>query len=307
MAKDKLPSSSEDESGASGKQKDIEFNGMVVRSPGWKDPVSALRWSKFFLVATGIFWGLTMQLMFYEGGAHPLTALPNLDWYIGMMLVYSGRLFRARDTRYAQLRHKEMLPIGICDFIGTMGTTVGLDLAGSAIFGIIFSSVTVWSALFTCLILKKCQTKIKIAGIMLVVFGLALPCFDSSAGEHVDSDGDGDGTVDVNNDGVGEVSEVKWGILLTTLGTLFYGLEYCLCERMYSVYDKPSDSKALCFYTGAWGLFFTLVWMAFITIPRWEERIKPPAQSIACLRARALHVVSLNAAARDVGAGGRSW
>jgi hypothetical protein len=60
-----------------------------------------------------------------------------------MMLVYSGRLFHARDTRYAQLRHREMIPIGICDFIGTMGTTIGLEFAGSAIFGIIFSSVTV--------------------------------------------------------------------------------------------------------------------------------------------------------------------
>ena len=70
-------SSSDEEPSANDTQK---FGDMVIRSPGWKNPAVALRWSKFFLVATGIFWGLCMQLIYYQGGGHPLTALPNVDW-----------------------------------------------------------------------------------------------------------------------------------------------------------------------------------------------------------------------------------
>ena len=141
---------------------------------------SRLFWAKFWLVATGVWWGICMQLLFYQGAGHPLAMLPNVDWYIGMMGVYAGRLCRrpqsqAAAKQYAVIKHRHVIPIAICDYLGTVGTTIGLELAGSAIFGIIFSSVTVWTALFTCLILKKAQSPIKMAGIATVVIGLAVP------------------------------------------------------------------------------------------------------------------------------------
>ena len=71
----------------------------------------------------------------------------QLDWYIGMMLVYAGRLCSPRKAyaHYATIKQRHVVPIAICDYLGTVGTTIGLELAGSAIFGIIFSSVTVWT------------------------------------------------------------------------------------------------------------------------------------------------------------------
>ena len=100
-----------------------------------------------------------MQLLFYAGAGSPLAMLPNLDWYVGMMMVYAGRLCArsGEHAHYATIKQRHVIPIALCDFLGTAGTTIGLELAGSAIFGIIFSSVTVWAALFTCLILKKAQ------------------------------------------------------------------------------------------------------------------------------------------------------
>jgi hypothetical protein len=88
---------------------------------------SRLFWAKFWLVATGVWWGVCMQLLFYEGAGHPLAMLPNLDWYIGMMLVYGGRLCTPRSayTHYATIRQRHVLPIAVCDFLGTVGTTMG--------------------------------------------------------------------------------------------------------------------------------------------------------------------------------------
>ena len=42
------------------------------------------------------------------------------------------------------------------------------------------------------------------------------------------------------------------GIVLTSFGTLFYALEYTLCERAYLLYELPVDSGAICFQTGVW-------------------------------------------------------
>lgn len=224
------------------------------------DSSSRLAWAKFWLVATGVYWGVCMQLIFYQGAGHPMAMLPNLDWYVGMMLVYAGRLCQGRETkaRYATVRQRHVLPIAVCDYIGTVGTTVGLVLSGSALFGIIYSSVTVWTALFTCLILRKSQTLVKMVGIATVVIGLALPTLDEA------------GDVD---DGGASGGRVLAGILLTFVGTLFYALEYTLCERAFTLYDRPLDSKQLCFYTGVWGLCFTGVWMTAYTVPRWETLV----------------------------------
>ena len=61
------------------------------------------------------------------------------------------------------------------------------------------------------------------------------------------------------------------GIALTALGTLFYAFEYVLCERLFTQYKQPVDSKQLCLYTGMWGMLFTLVWMCVYTFPNWER------------------------------------
>jgi hypothetical protein len=190
---------------------------------------SRLFWAKFWLVATGVWWGVCMQLLFYAGAGHPLAMLPNLDWYTGMMLVYYGRMCTKKSEHYAVIKQRHVLPIAFCDFLGTAGTTIGLELAGSAIFGIIFSSVTVWAALFTCVLLKKAQSPVRMLGIATVVAGLTLPTLDSN----------------------GESSEqgqlVLLGICLTFAGTLFYALEYTLCEQAFSLCTRARapSSRAL--------------------------------------------------------------
>ncbi len=161
----------------------VEADGAALGSHGRSSrDASRLAWAKFWLVATGVWWGVCMQLIVYQGAGHELAMLPNLDWYLGMMLVHSGKLCASADasSRYATVKQIHVVPIAVCDYVATIGTTVGLILSGSALFGIIYSAVTVWTALFTCLLLRKRQTAIKMAGIATVVLGLALPTLDQA-------------------------------------------------------------------------------------------------------------------------------
>ena len=55
------------------------------------------------LEADSLAASVCMQLLFYQGAGHPLAQLPNLDWYLGMSLVYFHRArhcFRP-DAAYA--------------------------------------------------------------------------------------------------------------------------------------------------------------------------------------------------------------
>jgi len=243
------------------RQRELQVADAGAReSPGRR--LCRLRVAKFVLVATGVWWGVCMQLIYYQGGGNEMTQLPNVDWYLGMMLVYAGRIFkRGRPEGVADVSQRHILPIAVCDFLGTVGTTIGLELAGSAIFGIIFASVTVWSALFAYAVLGRPQSMLQMAGIGCVVIGLSLPAMESSTHPGADSDGDG----------VQDESAVHVGIVLTSVGTLFYAAEYVLCERVYTLYAQPVDAKQLCFWTGVWGLTFTSVWLAAYTLPNWHE------------------------------------
>ena len=179
-----------------------------------------------------------------------------MDWYVGMMIVDLPRLWRKRDPRFGQVKQRHMVPIAIFDLLGTVGTTVGLELAGSAIFGIILGSITMWTALFTRLIMGQRQSWTRLFGIGVVICGLSLPMTEYK----VDHDQDGS-------------PELLWGVALTFCGTFFYALEYTLCERVYTLYALPLDAKQLCFCTGAWGLLVTAVWIGVYTVPNWTHLV----------------------------------
>ena len=75
--------------------------GGEVPPPFWQ---TRLWWAKFWVVATGIWWGICMQLLYYEGASSPASALANVDWYVGMMIVDLPRLWRKREPRFGQVR-----------------------------------------------------------------------------------------------------------------------------------------------------------------------------------------------------------
>ena len=83
-------------------------------------------------------------------------------------------------------------------------------MAGPTIFSIIYSSVTIWAALYSKLLLSRSLSKPQWMGVCLVVVGLSLTAMDSLA--------------------VG--ASVFMGACLILVGSSFHGLTYVLSEKI---------------------------------------------------------------------------
>lgn len=232
-------------------------------------------------LATGVWWGVGMQLMVYAGVAErPTAQLPTLDWYGGMLLsLIPGRFLLLKcDLRHPtctttlgcipgqpklppwrpMFTNVDVIVASVCDVVGTTLTAIGLTMSGSAIFGIIFSSVSSWAALLRWIILGERLKPVQVLGILLVTSGLVL----SAAGEDTSST---------------TGKRVVVGIALTLIGTVGYGLEYVLCERALVRGDGLTPIDFL-WYMGVWGTLLIGAYLCVYTVPRWEVLVAQPTR-----------------------------
>lgn len=92
--------------------------------------------------------------------------------------------------------------------------TYRLSYCGSGLFQVAFSSVAIWSALFSFVFLKRQINSLQWVGIIVVTFGLVLSPLSTNASS----------------------SSPLTGILLTLLGAQFYALSYILNEYISVFY-----------------------------------------------------------------------
>lgn len=70
----------------------------------------------------------------------------------------------------------------VLDFAGCLFSNVGLSMAGSGLFQVVYSSVICWSAMLSRCVLKKVVSTYEWTGIALVTFGLAFSALGESSG-----------------------------------------------------------------------------------------------------------------------------
>ncbi|KAH8088773.1 hypothetical protein JL720_6737 [Aureococcus anophagefferens] len=159
---------------------------------------------------------------------------------------------------------------------------MGLTLAGSGIFGIIYSSVSCWAALFSYCILGRRLVPLQVLGMAVVVAGLVVSSLEN----------------DFASDGGRRVAA---GSVAIAVGTVAYGLEYALCERLLSASDaageKPVASATderdaaeprrasgneaiveMMYYMGLWGLGLSALYTAVVVAPRWDYLVAAPVR-----------------------------
>lgn len=95
----------------------------------------------------------------------------------------------------------------VLDFAGCVFSNMGLAMAGSGLYQVVYSSVICWSALLSRFVLQKVVTRDEWTGIALVTFGLAFSALGESGGGR--------------NSYV-----VLMGCFNTMLGAAFYGGNY---------------------------------------------------------------------------------
>lgn len=72
------------------------------------------------------------------------------------------------------------------DFAGCIFSNLGLSMAGSGLYQVVYSSVICWSALFSRVVLQKIVSSEQWIGIALVTFGLAFSALGESASSSED-------------------------------------------------------------------------------------------------------------------------
>lgn len=144
----------------------------------------------------------------------------------------------------------------VLDFAGCIFSNVGLAMAGSGLYQVVYSSVICWSALMSRFILKKVVSKEEWFGIALVTFGLAFSALGESGSDK-------------------DHALVLMGCFHTLVGAAFYGGNYVAGEYTLKLAERPHP-KELCLKIGAACVAIIAVYQSVVVLPEWDALVTRP-------------------------------
>lgn len=231
-----------------------------------------------FYVLSGVTQPLLMTLCKDAGLADPNCQLYMLFYYLGPASV-GFKLWWNQHNEECMPSWKMILRAGLItlfDITAQAMNYTGAALAGPTIFAIVYSSVTVWTAVFSRLVLQRKLIPGQWMGIWIVFGGLAITATDHS--------------VQVGSD-------VAHGLLLVIFGSAMHGLTYVLCEVVMVIQeeafanmppivqlvlgDKQEQRLTVvqnCAIQGFLAVLFMLMWQIMYTVPHFDHLILEPAQ-----------------------------
>ncbi|KAK8795843.1 hypothetical protein WA171_003810 [Blastocystis sp. BT1] len=145
------------------------------------------------------------------------------------------------------------LASAILDISGYVIRTIGMVYCGSGLFQVAFSSVAIFSAIYSRVILKTFITPLQWFGIVVVTVGLVVSPFSS------------------NTSGSSPIT----GILLTLLGAQFYAISYIVNEYIIRV-PGNKGSKEICKQVGLINTFLCFIVICVDTIPNRDVLVYQP-------------------------------
>ena len=197
-------------------------------------------------VASGVLQPILVEILHYNGACDRSTLLFLLPNYIGMSFsIFSNWGARNQGVvRWGPI-------VGLCavDIFSQLCIMFGLVYAGSLLFSILYSSCTVWTAVFSNFFLGKKLHWMQWFGVLIVFIGLTL-------GLH--------GSISIGN------YEVSLGIFLILLGSMFHSLSYIIAETILSRVSDPIAPEMLTTIMGLSGAIIYGLWQIIYTVPRFE-------------------------------------
>jgi drug/metabolite transporter (DMT)-like permease len=221
------------------------------------DPIPRLY--KHYLVAgiyilSGTMQPLLMTLVKQSGLGDPTCQIYMLMYYFGPSLVgLSVCRNRILPPKAALIK---AFAIALIDIIAQTINYTGSTMSGPTIFAIIYSSVTVWTAVFSKLFLSRRMNSIQWLGVWIVFLGLILTATNSAKFG----------------------PEVFTGALLVTFGSSLHAMTYVLSEALMVRGDRLSVQMN-CAFQGFVACFLYLFWQLIYTRPHYHELIEIPMQT----------------------------
>jgi hypothetical protein len=135
----------------------------------------------------------------------------------------------------------------------------GASMAGPALFGIVYSSVTIWAALFSRLVLGRRMNLSQWMAVLCVFCGLALTANGSTT----------------------QGPNVWHGLLLVFLGSSMHGLSYVMSEAVMITGEEERGLtvEQNCAVQGLTASASFLLWQLVYTVPNAQSKLWIPMQA----------------------------
>ena len=206
-------------------------------------------------VLSGVSQPLIMTLCKEAGLANPTAQLYMVFYYIGPSFLIIPAIYD-KSSSWPSL-YALMKASGIAAFdIGaqTLNYT-GASLAGPTLFAIIYSSVTVWTAVFSRCFLDRSLHYVQWCSVLIVFFGLTLTATSS----------------------IKLGPDVMNGTLLILFGSCAHAATYVMSEAVMTGHDKLTVLQNTS-VQGIVACVFLLLWQLFYTIPHFNQLIGEPVE-----------------------------
>lgn len=239
---------------------------------------------------SGVLQPTIVEFLTLNGAFDKSTLLIVLPNYIGMSFAVLTR-YDVIHTTLQFVVWGDMLALAVVDIFSQGLCLIGLVYAGSSIYIIVYSSTTIWAAVWSYFLLHKELISKQWVGIIMVVMGLSITAYDGK------STASASGGMDV-----------LVGISMIMLGSLTHALTWVLIEKWTQHPPSPvqeqvqvkkdQDSGAggsvcpqkvsrkevaapelVCSLMGISGCLFYSAWQMVYTLPRWEELVLAPIEA----------------------------
>jgi drug/metabolite transporter (DMT)-like permease len=207
-----------------------------------------------------------------------LFALPLLFRHHWTEEAQATRLAERNATMLRRLYDPRMFVIAFCAIIGEIANQSSIILAGSLTFTVVYSSVTIWTALFGIPLLHKSPNRIQWTALVLIVVGLLSSAMSHTANKDV-------ALVPHHNvsaykaEAELEKAEVAAssadffvGTVCGMVGSMAYAIMYVMTEKVQKAADAPPP-EALCVFVGMVGTAVLLLYIALWDGPSWKNLV----------------------------------
>ena len=203
-----------------------------------------------FYVLSGVSQPMIMTLCKDAGLADAGAQLYMVAYYLGPALLILTTL---QDTWPSKMTIVKASGIALFDIVAQALNYTGASLAGPTIFAIIYSSVTVWTAVWSRFVLDRRLTYSQWFAVFLVFGGLTLTA---------------SGSLNLGPD-------ISHGTFLIVIGSALHAGSYVWSEAVMQGHDSLTVRQN----SGIQGLVACIIliaWQLGYTVPRWNELIHIP-------------------------------
>lgn len=234
------------------------------RASSWTGAVATL------YVLIGICQPLLMSVIEQAGLADPTAQIYMLFYYLGPSMLLVTLLDKGADWPSFPVV-LQGAAISILNVAAQIMNFTGAVLSGPTIFGIFYSTVAIWVAIWSRILLGRRMTRQQWMGIIVVFVGLAMASIDS----------------------VKLGTNVTAGTALVLCGSASHALTHVLSERCMIKGLDVLTARQMTAVQSVTALTLLTLWQIFFTLPRYDDLLRQPMGAAGTSLSLALMILGL--------------